>query len=717
MEKSLKNKKFLTLAKGLAGFASILFVMLVVFSCNNLLVRNGGSLVISTPGARSASASSYTIELTGANGTTQRKTVTSGTTVQFDDLAPGTYNIVVEGIDTNNKVVLGGASSATVVAGETASTTVELVEGVSDFAGLQAAVTAGGTVYVLTSIDVETTLSVPSGISVTILPAYQDVTLKNTSTGNLFTFPSGSTGNLTIGGGNYIITLDGNQSTSPIISMSGGTATLADNGIIRNAAAEGVSLSSGTFNMTGGTIEKNTKGVNVQGGGTFTMKEGKITGNNGSDYGVGVTIGAATFKMEGGEISNNTTSYDYGGGVAIISSNGTFNFSGGSITGNVANSAGNGVYVTGGIFKMSGSAVVASNNDVYLFSLVSSKITVAGILSGTTPVATITPASYAASTQVLSAESGVDLAVMVEKFAVTPNPAAGSEWIIDTAGILQKGISDFASLQAAVATGGTVYVLKSIDVSSVLTVETTVEILPAYQDVTLKNIGSENLFFVRPNGNLTIGGGEHTITLNGNQVAKEILKMTGGIVTLTPNGIISNAASTGVSVQGGTFNMTGGSITGNIGSDGGGVNLSSATFNMTGGSISGNTVTGFGGGVFMATGSFSMTGGSIDNNSAVNDGNGVYISTGAFSMSGSAVIASNNDVYLDTGIHITVSGEITAEDEFIATLTPASYAEGTQVLNAGDGVTLANEVGKFAVTPQSNGTQWTIDASGYLKEQ
>lgn len=431
MKNSWESKKILAYGKRFSVFTSIMLVLLFSFSCSNLIMNDGGSLIIAVPGARAASASSYTIELTGANGTTQSKTLAGGTTAQFDDLAPDTYSIVVEGMDTNNKVVLGGASSVTVVAGETASTTVKLVEGVGDFAGLVEAIAAGGTVNILKSIDVENTLSLSEDVSIKILPAYRDVTLKNTGLGKLFDVRAG---NLTIGGGNHTITLDGNQVAESIISVSGGTATLTSNGIIRNAAASGVSLSSGIFNMTGGTIRNTTNGVNVQGGGTFTMKEGKITGNNGSSYGVGVTIGDGTFKMEGGEISNNTTSHYYGGGVAITSSKGTFNFSGGSITGNVANSAGNGVYVTGGPFEMSGSAVVASNNDVHL---VSSKITVAGTLSGTTPVATITPVSYAASTQVLYSADASTLAAAASKFAVTPDND-GKKWTIDASGNLKE---------------------------------------------------------------------------------------------------------------------------------------------------------------------------------------------------------------------------------------------------------------------------------------
>ena len=423
-----------------------------------------GSLTLNFSGARVSTATTLTVTLIDSDGASSEKT-SSGEAVQFDDLVPDTYTISVKGNNDSGLVVLYGTSSATVEAGKTASTTVELVEGISDFASLQAAVAAGGTVYIFESIDVETTLSVPSGISVTILPAYQDVTLKNTSTGNLFTFPSGSTGNLTIGGGEYIITLDGNQVAQSIISMSGGTATLADNGIITNAAASGIKISSsGTFEMTGGEISKNKEsstsygggGVTISGGtfnmtggeisnnesstynggggitisgGIFNMTGGRIIDNTGSQSSGGVTVYSATFNMTGGTITDNTGSF--GGAVSLVS--GTFDMSGGSITGNTATSSGGGVSVSGGNFNMSGSAVVDSNNDVYLIT--GKTINITSTLTGTAPVATITleTSLYVAGTQVLSLGNYTS---EVSKFAVTPNGA--ESWKISTDGTLVK---------------------------------------------------------------------------------------------------------------------------------------------------------------------------------------------------------------------------------------------------------------------------------------
>ena len=97
--------------------------------------------------------------------------------------------------------------------------------------------------------------------------------------------------------------------------------------------------------------------------------------------------------------------------------------------------------------------------------------------------------------------------------------------------------------------------------------------------------------------------------------------------------------------HGDTFNMYGGKITGNSGMAGG-VYIggaysddSGSTFNMTGGEISGNTASSSGGGVRIGyDGVFNMTGGEISDNTAAEYGGGVYSAGGgskgsAFNMS------------------------------------------------------------------------------------
>ena len=104
----------------------------------------------------------------------------------------------------------------------------------------------------------------------------------------------------------------------------------------------------------------------------------------------------------------------------------------------------------------------------------------------------------------------------------------------------------------------------------------------------------------------------------------------------------TDASGCGVYVQYGTFNMYGGSSTGNtVGGSGGGVcATNSSTFNMYGGSITGNSAS-QGGGVYAAS-TFNMHGGTISDNSA-SQGGGVFVSTQHFTVSGNAKITDNTD--------------------------------------------------------------------------
>lgn len=106
----------------------------------------------------------------------------------------------------------------------------------------------------------------------------------------------------------------------------------------------------------------------------------------------------------------------------------------------------------------------------------------------------------------------------------------------------------------------------------------------------------------------------------------------------------------GVYVDRGTFNMSGGEISSNIsGESGGGIELSSSIFTMTGGSISQNKAENgyYGGGIDVSYGStFTMNGGTITGNTATHTGSetggGVYVAQdGIFTVSGAAKITDN----------------------------------------------------------------------------
>lgn len=95
----------------------------------------------------------------------------------------------------------------------------------------------------------------------------------------------------------------------------------------------------------------------------------------------------------------------------------------------------------------------------------------------------------------------------------------------------------------------------------------------------------------------------------------------------------------GVYNESGTFNMYGGTITNNKAEYGGGV-YNKEYFNMSGGKITNNTATIHGGGLYNAGGEeFNMSGGTISDNIANEHGGGVY--TNDFKLSGNPTITGN----------------------------------------------------------------------------
>lgn len=122
-----------------------------------------------------------------------------------------------------------------------------------------------------------------------------------------------------------------------------------------------------------------------------------------------------------------------------------------------------------------------------------------------------------------------------------------------------------------------------------------------------------------------------------------------------------------------------------------------------------------------------FTGGTITGNTATRYGKGVYISplsSGAFNMSGGAKADTNNDVYLDASgsdsAKITVNSWLTPAGGTAACITvpDANYQTTTQVLT---GSAVGSEYSKFTVTPQDSGggnvQNWKVDSSGNLQTQ
>ena len=174
------------------------------------------------------------------------------------------------------------------------------------------------------------------------------------------------------------------------------------------------------------------------------------------------------------------------------------------------------------------------------------------------------------------------------------------------------------------------------------------------------------------------------------------VNMYGGTFTMSGGTISNNKANEwwggGVyGTDGSTFMMESGTISDNTATSGGGVYLNRGTFEMESGTISGNTANGDGGGVYVNyDGEFEMSSGTISDNTA-SEGGGVYV-IGIFELSGSSSVDS---VYLTSDKVINVTGELTGTGPQVTDINLQSPVHGTKVVTISPSVPEPNYLNYF----------------------
>ena len=454
----------------------------------------------------------------------------------------------------------------------------------------------------------------------------------------------------------------------------------------------------GTFTLTDcketGTITHSAgqdgNGVFVAGG-AFHMKGGSITGNNATNGG-GVYVAAGAFNMSGGSITGNTATGDdntpgTGGGVFV--GEGTFNMSGGSITGNTTTGNGGGVYVHGtftvsGGVKISGNKNSGGNSNVYLPD--GKTISVTGALGGAEIyVTTATKPGESAPVEIAKGDGGHTVTADDAKVFFADDLVNYSTKLDLDKGVVQLCTGETQMVHPVC---GKVCTHKNEDGSlkhpdnktwKPWSDATSLPYDGYYYltvDVTLAetwSLSSKSNVALDLNGRtVSINTGNNTIESCGNVTltdCREGGKIThgtqkglgvhvyGGTFDMYGGSITGNSSSSGgggVWMQSGTFNLYDGSISGNETDRGGGVYMKDGTFNMYGGSISGNE-TGSGGGVYVEDGTFNMEGGRIDKNYSKKFGGGVGMGGGTFNMYGGNI--SNNKAPHNGGVFVNGGGE------------------------------------------------------------
>jgi hypothetical protein len=589
---------------------------------------------------------------------------------------------------------------------------------VKNYATLKAAIESaesGDTVKVLKdiSIDSEDSAIVVAGKELTIQAAGEDAkTIKRGGDfkGSLFTVESGK---LSLSAGHSLgLVIDGGKlenmtaeaaliTVRDELTMSGGVTLQNNDNAASGASGEpsggAVFVDGGAFTMSGGLISGNKAGdplndngngggggVAIKNAGEFTMKDGSISGNEGQ-WGGGIWAeDGGRFAMENGSVSGNNA---YDAGAVSIGGSGKFTMTGGILEHNTANNTGGGITLFGAAeFSISGGAVVAEDNDVYLPA--GNSITVAGNLTagGIAARITLPQSSYTDGVVVLSEAN----AYTVWKFAV--NCGANDAWCIEldgNNGKLSSGVAAgmttasghkiyFPTLQHAVnaaeGTPGnpdTITLPKDeITLPSTIVVENGKHIRMVsgkYPSATIKRgtelkgstFTSDSLFTVAQGASLTLEGGAsgEELIIDGEiadgKKAKNTLISVAGNLTMNTGATVQNndcetnsgLGGSGVFIYGnGCFTMNDGKISGNKVTQSGrnvsgaGVYVNdSGTFEMKGGEISGNQAS-YGAGVYVAklsgySSTFIKTGGTIygfnadpgKNNVAQSNGHAVYV--------------------------------------------------------------------------------------------
>ena len=468
-------------------------------------------------------------------------------------------------------------------------------------------------------------------------------------------------------------------------NMYGGTISYNTSISGGDVEGGGVTVAGGTFNMYGGTISDNKSlfgkgiggGVFIANHGTFNMSGGEIT-QNGAKIGGGVFVGG----YYGADATEKEKDANYGG---------TFHMSGGSITGNTA---GGGVYVNyyPTTFTVSGTAQITGNksgsetSNVYL-----SKRTEDGQTSYAPPI--VVDGTLTGSIGVTTADVGQTVATDVSREAkgcFTPDNSSKYRLQYD---------NDVQTLTMIAATH------ENHPICGASCTHDGTHTGESWTPISdLSEIKGNGNYYLTDNVKLTASwtsgsynGRNVKLCLNGFDIIANVddsaIKLStydGNTLTLCDcvgSGEITHGVKAdgskytgaGVEVPGTqTFNMYGGTITGNKNTFGGGVLLGNgSTFNMYGGSITGNkadanstsTSDGLGGGVCAkgvsggAKITFNMYGGTIEDNTATNRGGGVYVGNDAqFSMSGGSITgntaAQGGGVYYVASNSLYVSGNV-----------------------------------------------------------
>lgn len=522
-------------------------------------------------------------------------------------------------------------------------------------------------------------------------------------------------GTFTMNGG----TINSNEASSGgAVYVDDGSFTMSGGTISNNDAASGggVSVRAGSFTMSGtdakiqGNEASQSGGGGVQvGGGTFTMTDGTISGNTAwKSAGGGVYVSGGNVSVSGDSIDNNNAETAGGGvyvaggsveiagsvtikdnqyilmgtdpkGIELYASAGNLTISGGKILGQGQGQGNKTEIYSANTFTITGSPTIT---DCAITLEQGARIDVQGLSTDAALTnLQISPATYTAGEVLL--EHATDIAIC-KKFGLY-NPPADEIWWIGPEngnGVLKTIEGNYNKstntitvptmpgskdeLQNTVNGSAESGVKVEITGGGTITVDSTVTV-PGGADVAIKpgngstvtvDAPGDTTAFNVSGGELTLGGGGGTVTVDGGESStrngsKSLITVgTGGTLNITTGATIQNNKMSsgnggGIAVSGGgTVNMDGGSIVGcESDTRAGGIYITGtgSSFVMSSGSISScyqhSSSSGDGGGAVGVYdgGSFTLKGDAQIFGNQARRGGGVMVWSASFTMDGGVI--------------------------------------------------------------------------------
>lgn len=525
------------------------------------------------------------------------------------------------------------------------------------------------------------------------------------------------------GGGVFLKSNYGESIDRTTFTMNGGSII----GCTAGSLGGGVVVARSTFTMNKGSIlsctakESGGGGVDVQNGGSFTMKDGVISdcvsrGGETWKFGGGVYVENGSFTMDGGRITacraDNTSDPKYGrGGGVALSGQGVFELNAGTIDAScTATGAGGAVYSTGGTLCANGGTIAGGVMNSYGTITGSGGTRFSGsvtndeggsIKSGTFEetsdvlnYGTIDPGVKLPGeiTVTYMADGAMYAQHFLKKGAMTrqPNDPAKNGYAFDgwctsdgEAYDFSTEVTDNLTLTAKwrVARFRDVYTEEAL--REALTQKTVGIRLADNIKLTQGPLKITYEVTLDLNGKVLEQSGADSVFVIGSEKTKERGKLT--VVdsdTTREHKFKPNADHLwGLDETGGTKTVHGGIIYGGRASSGGGVNVENGTLIMEGGSIvgcralNGQTGSGSGGGVVTdggedANGTFFMHGGTIEGCMSGGIGGGVS-NDGVFVMKGGSirscsVVSTGSEEGRGGSIHFSGSTTISGKAEVSA---------------------------------------------------